>query len=344
MKSLTLKVDPKPISPKVLFVEEYREVVKHLRIQLQDANYLIITDESVHRHSTAFFDYFEADKVVTLPAGENIKQWDSVKHMLDQCFQHHLDRNSYLIAVGGGVITDAVGFAASIFLRGINFVQIPTSLLCMVDAALGGKTGMNCEWGKNLIGSFHHPKLILMARDFLQTLPEKEIQNGLSEMIKHGVITSKKHFTDLESLATPHPKTVLNDIWKLVPDSIQIKKQVVESDPFEGRERMKLNLGHTFGHALERLTDMRMPHGQAVAIGTIIAADYAVKKGLCSQTTANRIRKIFVNFGMDLEHKFTFEQIWKAMGTDKKREGDYINLILPRSIGEVDIVKEKYVK
>lgn len=341
-ESIVLRIPAAEKNPQIVFLSEYREVVKHLKIQLGKNNYLLVTDQNVYDCSPHFFDFFEADQVFVLPAGEATKQWKYLEEILAECFESGLNRKSYLVAVGGGVIGDITGFAASTFLRGIKFVQVPTSLLAMVDASVGGKTGINNQYGKNLVGSFHHPEVILMGRDFLTTLPETEIKNGLAEMIKHGIIQSEGHFLDLLTIATETPKDNLEKIWQRVPDSVRIKKAVVESDPEESHERMKLNLGHTFGHAVEKLSKFAIPHGRAVAIGTVMATEYALKQGLCSKENVERIRQIFLSFGVDLSCPFDAQQIWAAMKNDKKRDGDKINLILPRRIGMCDIFPVKF--
>jgi len=251
---------------------------------------------------------------------------------LDKAFELNLDRQAVLVAVGGGVYGDLVGFGASVFMRGIPFIQVPTTLLAMVDSSVGGKTGFDCEHGKNLIGSFHQPEKVLCCPTFLETLPEVEVKNGLCEMIKHGIITSPDHFSNLRKVEGLDLKT----ISKLIPDSINIKKEIVEKDEKEAGIRGYLNLGHTFGHAIEHLSNFKIPHGQAVAIGCVMAAQFAAEKGICDWDLVDQIEDIFNHFEIELECDFEEASIFGAMTHDKKKKGGKIRLILPHKIGKVD--------
>lgn len=202
----------------------------------------------------------------------------------------------------------------------------------MVDSSVGGKTGFDCEHGKNLIGSFHQPEAVLCCPKFLKTLPDVELKNGLCEMIKHGIINAPDHFANLRKLDGLN----LESIGKLIPDSITIKKNIVEADEKEAGIRGYLNLGHTFGHAIEHLSDFKVPHGQAVAIGCVMAAQFAAEQDLCDWDLVDQIEDIFNHFEIELACEFDTDSIFGAMTHDKKKKGGKVRLILPHKIGKVD--------
>ncbi len=333
MKNITVQIPEKPKSYDISFPKDFAELLKNLKTQLNGRKALVVTDKNVAEKSG--FDFTQFKEVLVLPPGESQKNWGTIEKILNHAFENHFDRSSLFVAVGGGVIGDMVGFAASLFMRGIPFIQVPSSLLAMVDASVGGKTGIDCSFGKNLIGGFHQPEAIFCCQEFMSTLPVSEIRNGVAEMIKHGILGSASHFQDLEKLADKNPD--IEAIFALVPDSIEIKKSKVEADEKESGERMHLNLGHTFGHAIELLSDFQMAHGHAVAIGTVMAADFALKKGICEEGTAQRIRSIFEKFDFDLECDFSEADIFNAMKHDKKVRGGRVQLVLPEKIGKVGV-------
>lgn len=332
MKRITVHLPLKKISYNVEFSATFDELEIQLQSQLGNRKFLIVTDSNVQKHSD-FLKRFSSKEIFAFPAGEVSKHWSTVEKILNRCFELNFDRNSVIVAVGGGVVGDTAGFAAAIFKRGIPVIQIPTSLLAMVDASVGGKTGIDCAYGKNLIGTFHQPERVFCCRGFLETLPESEIKNGLGEMIKHGILGSPKHFEDLERIANSHPTA--EDIFPLVPDSVAIKARIVEEDERESGARMKLNLGHTFGHAIELLHNFKFPHGLAVSIGTMMATQYALEHDICREETADRIENIFNKFGIDITCALPEEKIWEAMTHDKKVKDGHIRLVLPTKIGEV---------
>ncbi len=340
IQPITVSLPAQAKSYDLVFPESFDDLSQVLHQQLKNSRSLIITDKNVPDYTDQWDVWKSSDThVLALPLGEERKCWDTVELMLNACFEQNLDRSSTIIAVGGGILGDMAGFAAAIFLRGISFIQIPTSLLAMVDSSIGGKTGINCAYGKNLIGAIYQPQSILCCKAFLDTLPEAEIKNGLCEMIKHGILGDVKHFEDLERIASPHPTA--EEVFPLVPDSMRVKIGKVQEDEREAQARMHLNLGHTFGHAIELLYKFKIPHGRAVAIGTCMAADFALEQGLCDKTTHQRINNIFRKYDIDLSCDFSDSAIRKAMQHDKKRRGDEILLILPTKIGEVVIYPVK---
>ncbi len=348
MKPLSVHIDPPQTHCEIEFPQDFDALEKSLRTQIGKRKFLVVTDENVAKY-VSFVNRFK-DNLLILPGSEINKNWKAVNHILTECFEREFDRQSVLVAIGGGVVGDMAGFTAAIFFRGIPFLQVPTTLLAQVDASIGGKTGIDYEYGKNTVGAIHQPEKIYDCPEFLKTLPESEIKNGLAEMIKHGIIASKKHFEDLEKIAnTLSPsgrdkregetlKGILSEIIKIVPDSVAIKAKIVEQDEREHGDRIFLNLGHTSGHAIELLSKYTIPHGRAVAIGTMMAVQYSLEQEMCSDQLVDRIENIFNKFDIDLMCDFTEEEIWEAMKHDKKKKDGKIRLVLPKKIGEVEVV------
>lgn len=338
MKPIHVTTPADPSEYDISFHEDFKKLETALRAQIGDRRCVMVTDQNVLKKSP----WFKVDNprmsedLVVLKPGETEKNWASIDQILKTCFESGLDRGSVLVAVGGGVIGDMTGFAASIFMRGIPFIQVPTTLLGMVDASIGGKTGIDCQFGKNLIGVIEQPEAVMVCDHFLATLPDLEIKNGIAEMVKHGVVASEAHFADLEKLASEDFTTIRSKIFDLAPASMNIKKAVVEADEKESGKRKFLNFGHTFGHAIELCSNFEIPHGRAVAIGSLMAANYAAERDLCDSGLVDRLENIFNQFEIDLTCDIPEEYIWKAMGTDKKKFGNELTLILPKTIGEVD--------
>ncbi len=276
--------------------------------------------------------------VVEVPDGEAFKTLDTVRSLYDRFVEGGLDRASPVFALGGGVIGDTAGFAAATYMRGVPLVQLPTSLLAMVDASVGGKVAVDHPRGKNLIGAFHQPELVVVDPDVLATLPEDEFRAGLAEVIKAGVIGSPGLFEHLERRGAEPLEWVIGE-------AIRVKAAVVEEDPYERGRRAILNLGHTFGHALEVLSGFSLRHGEAVAVGMAIAAEVAVRLGLCESSVRERLVALLRKFGLPTAcGGYEPEAIWEAMATDKKRRGQRLRFVLPRAIGQVvvadDVPKE----
>ena len=288
-------------------------------------------------------------RTIAVPAGEENKSLIQFSHIQDSLVAHQLDRGSTLIALGGGVIGDLAGFAAAVYMRGIPYVQIPTTLQAQVDASVGGKTAINHPKGKNLIGAFHQPKLVLIDVDTLKTLPQRDIRSGLIEVIKMGVIRDEPLFETVEEnldAILNLDNTVLTEI---ISQACINKAEIVAKDEKESGLRMVLNYGHTFGHALEAVTHYnRYRHGEAVSIGMNCAAQLAVNLGMFSETDFQRQQtllkraKLPIAFPPDL----TPEALCDAMYLDKKTLGGKLRLILPTRIGEVvirDDVDDRHV-
>ncbi len=283
---------------------------------------------------------YEVNSII-VPAGEATKNINQLEELLNAIFANKPERKSTLIALGGGVIGDLTGFAASILLRGVNFIQIPTSLLAMVDSSVGGKTGINNRFGKNLIGSFYQPKIVLSDLNALKTLPERELQAGFAEVVKYGLINDLEFFEYLEK------QTGYKNIKTMVQKSCQAKADVVSQDEKEKGCRALLNLGHTFGHALEAIMkyDGRLLHGEAVAIGMIMAFQFSEFIGICDKGRSERIITLFKKYGMrtnvsELGIKPEAEEILNLMFQDKKVSSGNLVLILAEDIGQSKIVND----
>lgn len=275
-----------------------------------------------------------APTVITFPAGEEHKNLDTVRDLYDALINAGLERGSPVVALGGGVVGDTAGFVAATFLRGVPLIQVPTTLLAMVDASVGGKVGVDLPKGKNLVGAFKQPVLVVADVATLETLPEQEFRAGLTEVIKASIIGDPVLFEHLEQDGhEPLP-------W-VIRRAIEAKRDVVQEDPFEGGRRAVLNLGHTFGHALEVLSEYRLPHGFAVSIGMAIATRVAVVLGLAGSDVEAYITGTLARHGLPVRHsEASPERIWHAMGTDKKREAGSRRYVLPRAIGDVIVTSD----
>lgn len=272
--------------------------------------------------------------ICQVPDGEAYKTLDSVRSLYDQFIEGKLDRYGAVLALGGGVIDDMAGFAAATYMRGVPLVQLPTTLLAMVDASIGGKVAVDHPKGKNLIGAFKQPELVVMDPLALTTLDEAEMRSGWAEVIKAGMIGSPSLFEHLEERGD---KLLLPTI----AETIRVKVAIVEEDPYESGRRAVLNLGHTFGHALEVLSGFTLRHGEAVSIGMVAAARTAIALGLCDETVEERLAALLQRFGLPTRYEgYEPREVWGAMATDKKRRGERLRFVLPRAIGQVVVTDE----
>lgn len=281
----------------------------------------------------------------TLPPGERYKTLNSIQKLYDIALENRLERSSTMVALGGGVIGDMTGFAAATWLRGINVVQVPTTLLAMVDSAIGGKTGVNHPHGKNLIGAFHQPRLVLIEPDVLKTLPMREFRAGMAEVIKYGVIWDAELFAQLEaSKRLDQLRYVKPDLINLIlRRSCQAKADVVSKDEKEGGLRAILNYGHTIGHAVESLTGYRLVnHGEAVAIGMVAAGQIAVELGMWQKEDTERQNALIQKTGLptQLPTGVDIEEIIQALQLDKKVKAGKVRFVLPTEIGVVTVTDE----
>ncbi|MBA1432062.1 MAG: 3-dehydroquinate synthase [Epsilonproteobacteria bacterium] len=273
--------------------------------------------------------------IITVPDGEGYKNQASIDLILESLFNHRFNRKSLLIAFGGGVIGDMTGYASSIYQRGIDFVQIPTTLLSQVDASVGGKTGINNSYGKNLIGAFHQPRAVYIDPHFLETLPKREFAAGVAEVVKMAVTFNAAFFNYLES-ADLNDKASLQEAIK---QAVQTKADVVAKDEKEHGLRAALNYGHTFAHVIENETKYTTYlHGEAVAIGMVMANLLAVKLGLMQESEAERVKTLLEKYGLPTHYTVENPQsFYDAFFLDKKSSDATITFILPVGIGDVKI-------
>jgi 3-dehydroquinate synthase len=251
--------------------------------------------------------------------------------------ENGLDRKSTVIALGGGVIGDLTGFATSTYMRGINWIAVPTTLLSMVDASIGGKTGFDLPEGKNLIGSFHPPELVLADPGLLLTLPGRELLSGMAEVVKHGIISDPELF----KLCLRGMDWVRNNLEETVKRAMAVKIDVIEADPYEMGIRAALNLGHTVGHAVELVSKFELRHGEAISIGMVVEAGYAERVGLARKGLADEIHRTFSALGLPIEipNDMPRDEIIRAMRVDKKKNAKAIRFALPVEIGKVELVE-----
>ena len=270
--------------------------------------------------------------VITLEDGEEYKTLETVETILEELFIQKLDRKSLLIALGGGVIGDMTGFVASVYLRGIGFIQVPTTVLAQVDASVGGKTGVNNKYGKNLIGSFYQPEAVYIDIDFLETLPKREFSSGVAEIIKMGVMFDKS-FLDFLATCDLSKK---EDLEKAIERSLELKAEVINLDEKESGIRAVLNYGHTFGHVIENETNYTgYLHGEAVSIGIMMANALSVELGLMTQDEMDEVTKVLLKY--DLPTDYTIENVdsfYDKFFLDKKAANNKIKFILAKGIGE----------
>ena len=273
---------------------------------------------------------------IVFPAGEKSKTLETYAELVRGFAALELTRTDFAIALGGGVVGDLTGFAAATYMRGIGFVQIPTTLLAMVDSSIGGKTGVDIPEGKNLVGAFHLPKRIIRDVKFLETLPEKEMKNGLAEMIKTAVLFDEEMFVALRDLAAKGAQGGRReDLEKWVERCAQWKQKIVDEDFKEGGKRKLLNLGHTFGHAIEAASEFRLGHGECVAIGMrIVGRDVPEIDKILNLYGFPQVKDVFAP-----PLCLSAAKIFELIATDKKRSGDTIMLVVPRKIGECELVE-----
>ncbi len=262
-----------------------------------------------------------------IPAGEDSKNGANYLDLLNHLAENRLTRTDVIAALGGGVVGDLAGFAAATFLRGIRFVQIPTTLLAAVDSSVGGKTAIDLPSGKNLAGAFCQPSMVLCDIDTLNSLPEDVFRDGCAEIIKTAILFDPSLFKTLCQ------DTLAFDRESVIACCVTHKRDIVRADEFDRGERQKLNLGHTVGHCVETLSNYTLSHGKSVAIGTAIIARAAAKLGLCSQETATKIQWLLMNFELPTTTTLSAKNLAACARTDKKRTGTTINLIIPKEIG-----------
>ena len=271
-------------------------------------------------------------------AGERSKNTDTVGRLYEHLINQKFDRNDFLVALGGGVVGDLTGFAAATYLRGIDFVQVPTSLLSQVDSSIGGKTGVDHMQYKNMVGAFYMPKLVYMNMNVFKTLPEKQYSNGMAEVIKYGLIKDARYYNFLKSKYNSISTQDFETVSSMIETSCKTKREVVERDPKEKGERALLNLGHTIGHAIEKLSDFGLFHGECVSLGMAAAAFMSMKKGYLTAENVADIENTLKLYGLPVRISgYDPSEVLSATKNDKKMSGGRIKFILLKSIGEAYI-------
>jgi len=303
-----------------------------------DTKVAIVTNPKVAGLHLAYLLSFISAKelyIITLIDGEEYKNQESIDTVLESLFNHRFNRKSVLIAFGGGVIGDMTGYAASIYQRGIDFIQIPTTLLSQVDASVGGKTGMNNSYGKNLIGAFHQPKAVFIDPYFLSTLASREFGAGVAEMVKMAITFDKEFFEFLESAELNDKEVLIEAIKK----AVETKASVVAKDEKEHGIRAALNYGHTFAHVIENETNYKeFLHGEAVAIGMVMANEVSLSLGLMSEDEVLRVNVFLQKYNLPTSYKIkNTNSFYDAFFLDKKSSDADITFILAKGIGEVEI-------
>ncbi len=261
------------------------------------------------------------------PAGEESKCGTTYLQLLNFLAENKLTRADCLVALGGGVVGDLTGFAAATYLRGVDFVQVPTTVLAAVDSSVGGKTAIDLDAGKNLAGAFYQPSLVLCDLDTLNTLPKDIFRDGCAEIIKYGVLYDEKLFAHLAERGLDFQREAV------ISRCVELKRDVVAQDEFDRGERQKLNLGHTIGHGVEACSHYAISHGSAVAIGMAMVSRACAKTGICSQSCRDSLLKVLDLFGLPVNSQFSAKELHECALSDKKRSGGRVNLILPERIG-----------
>ena len=297
-------------------------------------NAILITDENVFAKQK---EKFLGWKTIVLKAGEPFKNQDAVNEIIDQLIEFDTDRQSFIIGVGGGVVTDIAGFAASVYMRGIKFGFVPTSILGMVDASVGGKNGIDVGVYKNLVGTIRHPDFLLYDYSFLETLPNEEWINGFAEIVKHACIKDESMFHLLEEKTLKDFQTSKDEIGKLIERNVDIKYNVVADDEFETGERKLLNFGHTIGHAIENTA--KLPHGSAVSIGMVVACIISKKINGFSHEGTEKVKQLLSKYYLPVAFDFDKEKTWKILLHDKKKSGSDMNFVVLDKIGKASIKK-----
>ncbi|MBO4941170.1 MAG: 3-dehydroquinate synthase [Clostridia bacterium] len=275
--------------------------------------------------------------LITVAPGEGSKSPETLSVLYDKMLEFGITRGDLIIALGGGIVGDLAGFCASTLLRGIPFVQIPTTLLAQIDSSVGGKVAINLPQGKNLVGAFYQPKLVIIDPLCLDTLSDEIFSDGMAEAIKYGVILDEQLFEKIESYPS---RTKMGEIIEdVISRCCELKKIVVEEDELDTGKRMILNFGHTFGHAIEKRYNFKdYSHGQAVACGMVMAAEYGEKTGITPLGTSDRIENLVLSFGLPTKIDIDKESLLDAIKIDKKGEGNLVSLILSEKIGKAALV------
>ncbi len=312
-----------------LFDASFGEIENHFAKEKM----IIITDENIYHHHAAKFDGY---KIIKIAAGEANKNQQTIDIIINQLLHLQADKQTCIVGVGGGVVTDMVGYVASIYKRGVKLALVPTSILAMVDAAIGGKNGVDVGFYKNMIGTVYQPEVILWDYNFLSSLPEAEWINGFAEIIKHACIKDEALFSFLAANKIAFFKTDRSAVARLIEKNVFIKTTVVLSDEFETGERKVLNFGHTIGHAIENIYNL--PHGHAVSVGMVAACTISENINNFYSEEKARVIKLLLQYHLPVKMEIDPDKIWDVLLLDKKREAGSMPFILLNKIGEAKII------
>ncbi len=310
------------------------ESLRNLSTYIPAQKMVVVTDTNVRGYYT---ENFPNCAVIEIGTGEKIKNLDTVQTIYGKLLEIGADRSFFLVGIGGGIVCDITGFVASTYLRGVKFGFVPTTLLAQVDAAVGGKNGVNFGGYKNMVGVFNQPELVICDLNLLRTLPEQEILGGYAEIVKHAAIGDDGLFSYLEKHYNKALELDTGVVEKLVYDSIVIKSSIVNKDEKEKGDRRKLNFGHTFGHAIEKTTGV--PHGEAVSAGMVVASMLSEKRGYLAAKDAKRIEELLKNLKLPTKLQLYGKRILDALRKDKKRYGESIHFVMLHGIGNAIIRK-----
>ena len=301
---------------------------------LPDKRVVVVSDTNIDRHYHTLVNRYEH---VLIGLGEASKTLVTADAIYKKFISMGVDRSTFVLAIGGGIVTDVAGFVASTYMRGVEFGFVSTSLLGQVDASVGGKNGVNVDGYKNMVGTFTQPRFVICDVGMLRTLPEREVRTGMAEVIKAGIIADEELFSKLE--LTPLAELTKNPdlLGEVVYRAIKVKADIVERDEREHGDRRKLNLGHTLAHAIEK-SSSKMNHGEAVAVGLSLISDAAARRGLLSAADKERICSLLQRTGFDLTPPVAMRVLLKAVSKDKKSEGDVLNVVFPTAIGACEVV------
>ena len=326
----TISLNTKDKTSKILIGEKF----DNIREYIDPDRTIVITDENVFK---LYEGKFEGLKTIVVGTGEEIKTLQTIEYIIEKLIEFKADRKSFILGVGGGVVTDIAGFVASTYLRGVEFGFISTTLLSQVDASVGGKNGVNFKYLKNIIGVFNQPEFVICDISMLKTLPEREVRSGFAEMIKHGVIGDP---SILEQLGKEYEKIKSLDpkiLEKLIYNSVCVKSKIVSIDERESGVRMTLNFGHTIGHAIELTEDLT--HGEAISIGMVTALGISVKKCYINREVFLKVKELLLKYGLPIDLPKDIGKIIEAIKYDKKNEKDGVNFILIKELGKAVVEK-----
>lgn len=300
----------------------------------EQRNHLVmVTDSKVY---DLYHESFPEGQVFIMGQTEANKTQATIDELTTQLLELGVDRHWFMIGIGGGIVCDVTGYLASVYMRGIACGYVPTTLLAQVDASVGGKTGINFRGYKNIIGTFKQPQFVLCDTHLLQSLPEKEIKNGLAEAIKHGIISSVELFNFIEKELDSLLRKDVEALTKVVEECVTIKSSIVELDEREKGERKKLNLGHSFGHAIESLE--LIPHGHAVIKGLLLASELSAIKNYCSWETHSKIKDLLMQLNVSLNPRYSVQKMLTQMQKDKKKQIDRIDFVYIQHLGKVTVI------